>query len=90
MEYSTETRDVPATDVDVGLPEVESPAGSPLPLPRSPAPVLLVADDVGGKEVELASLYTMDEEQLDADHDTDVPLWFRRMDNILGRCRYTV
>jgi hypothetical protein len=56
MEYSTETRDVPATDVDVGLPEVESPAGSPLPLPRSPAPVLLVADDVGGKEVELASL----------------------------------
>jgi hypothetical protein len=56
MEYSTETRDLPATDVDVGLLEVESPAGSPLPLPRSPAPVLLVADDVGGKEVELASL----------------------------------
>jgi hypothetical protein len=34
--------------------------------------------------VELASPQIVDEEHLDTDHDTDVPLQFRRMDNFLG------
>jgi hypothetical protein len=34
--------------------------------------------------VELASPQIVDEEQLHANHDADVSLWFRIMDNILG------
>jgi hypothetical protein len=48
MEYSTETWVVAIAYADAGSPEVGSSPGSPLPPPRSPTPIPLVADEVGG------------------------------------------
>jgi hypothetical protein len=39
---------------------------------------------VGDQGEEFATPSVLGEEDLDADHDEDVPLQFRRVDNILG------
>jgi hypothetical protein len=64
-------------------PDIGSPAGSPTPQPLSPLPHMGV-EGIGGQVVELATPLMLREGDLDVNHDEDVSLQFRTMNNILG------
>jgi hypothetical protein len=72
---------MPATESLTGSPAPH--AGLPVPQSLSPQPQMGVAGN-SGQIVELVTPPVLREEDLDADHDEDAPLWFRNMDNILG------
>jgi hypothetical protein len=95
VEYCIVIHDEQLVQGGDGSPEPATPdAGSSVGLPASHArslarqslsPQSLVgAVGGGGQMVELASPLVLREEDLDANHDEDAPLWFRTMDNIIG------
>jgi hypothetical protein len=84
MEYSTVIQGVPDAGAEAGAPAMMSPDGSPESLSRSPSPVQIGADGNGDQMVEPITPHGVREEDLDANHDEDMPLRLRAIEDILG------
>jgi hypothetical protein len=84
MEYSTVIQGVPDAGAEAGAPAMMSPDGSPESLSRSPSPVQIGADGNGDQMVEPITPHGVRDEDLDANHDEDMPLRLRAIEDILG------
>jgi transposase InsO family protein len=84
VQYSTVTQGVPAADAVIGAQLGVTPRGSPACAFPSPLPAHAEREGGGGEVEQPTSPPVVREEDLDADHDSDVPLWVHNIDNILG------